>query len=107
MTSLVQNLHLGIGEIKVVIKDTIDIQKYPTCAASPTLANISAAIKHADVVENILEHDCEIIGKANLHELAFGITGLNEYTGSPINPKYLHLIPGGSSSGSATAVAEK
>lgn len=107
MTSLVQNLHLGIGEIKVVIKDTIDIQKYPTCAASPTLANISAAIKHADVVENILEHDCEIIGKANLHELAFGITGLNEYTCSPINPKYLHLIPGGSSSGSATAVAEK
>ena len=39
--------------------------------------------------------------------MAFGITGLNSYTGNPINPKYPHLIPGGSSSGSATSVAEK
>lgn len=107
MSSLVQTLHLGVGEIKVVIKDTIDIDKYPTCAGSPTLANAPAAIKHAEVIENILEHNCEIVGKANLHELAFGITGLNDYTGNPINPKYPSLIPGGSSSGSATAVAEK
>jgi amidase len=107
MASLVQTLQLGSGKLKVVVKDTIDIQDYPTRAASPALANISAATQHAAVVENILYQDCQIIGKANLHELAFGITGLNGYTGSPINPKYPHLIPGGSSSGSATSVAEK
>lgn len=107
MASLVQTLQLGFGKLKVVVKDTIDIQDYPTRAASPALANISAATQHAAVVENILDQDCQIIGKANLHELAFGITGLNGYTGSPINPKYPHLIPGGSSSGSATSVAEK
>ena len=70
------------------------------------LANIPVATQHAAVVKN-LDQDCQIIGKANLHELAFGITGLNSYTGNPINPKYPHLIPGGSSSGSATSVAEK
>ncbi|MBI1448179.1 hypothetical protein ACL9Z5_002325 [Acinetobacter calcoaceticus] len=107
MASLVQTLQLGSGKLKVVVKDTIDIQDYPTTAASPALASIPAATQHAAVVENILDHDCQIIGKANLHELAFGITGLNNYTGSPVNPKYPDLIPGGSSSGSATSVAEK
>lgn len=107
MASLVQTLQLGSGKLKVVVKDTIDIQDYPTRAASPALADISAATQHAAIVENILDQDCQIIGKANLHELAFGITGLNTYTGNPINPKYPNLIPGGSSSGSATSVAEK
>lgn len=107
MASLVQTLQLGSGKLKVVVKDTIDIQDYPTRAASPALANTSVATQHAAVVKNILDHDCQIIGKANLHELAFGITGLNHYTGSPVNPKYPHLIPGGSSSGSATSVADK
>ncbi|HAV5333223.1 amidase [Acinetobacter baumannii] len=107
MASLVQTLQLGSGKLKVVVKDTIDIENYPTRAASPALANIPVATQHAAVVKNILDQDCQIIGKANLHELAFGITGLNSYTGNPINPKYPHLIPGGSSSGSATSVAEK
>ena len=107
MASLVQTLQLGSGKLKVVVKDTIDIENYPTRAASPALANIPVATQHASVVKNILDQDCQIIGKANLHELAFGITGLNSYTGNPINPKYPHLIPGGSSSGSATSVAEK
>jgi amidase len=40
-----------------------------------------------------------------MHELAFGVTGVNHYAGTPANPHYPHLIPGGSSSGSATAVA--
>lgn len=107
MASLVQTLQLGSGKLKVVVKDTIDIENYPTRAASPALANIPVATQHAAVVKNILDQDCQIIGKANLHELAFGITGLNSYIGNPINPKYPHLIPGGSSSGSATSVAEK
>lgn len=40
-----------------------------------------------------------------MHELAFGVTGLNNWTGTPINPFYPTLAPGGSSSGSAAAIA--
>ena len=47
-----------------------------------------------------------IVGKANLHELAFGGAGVNEWYGTPVNPLDPALLPGGSSSGSAVAVAE-
>jgi amidase len=46
-----------------------------------------------------------IVGKANLHELAFGPSGINHGFGTPVNPLDPRLIPGGSSSGSAVAVA--
>jgi amidase len=46
-----------------------------------------------------------IVGKTNLHELAYGTTGVNPWWGTPVNPRYPGLLPGGSSSGSATAVA--
>src|SRR5438128_560661 len=49
--------------------------------------------------------DARIVGKANLHELAFGATGVNVWFGTPENPLDASLIPGGSSSGSAVAVA--
>lgn len=40
-----------------------------------------------------------------MHELAFGVTGVNHWCGTPVNPHYPELVPGGSSSGSAAAVA--
>jgi amidase len=46
-----------------------------------------------------------IVGKANLHELAFGVTGVNPWFGTPVNPLDATLVPGGSSSGCAVAVA--
>src|SRR5437588_5049334 len=49
--------------------------------------------------------DARIVGKANLHELAFGATGVNPWYGTPENPLDPSLVPGGSSSGSAVAVA--
>jgi amidase len=49
--------------------------------------------------------DARIVGKANLHELAFGATGVNVWFGTPENPLDPSLVPGGSSSGSAVAVA--
>lgn len=51
MASLVQTLQLGSGKLKVVVKDTIDIENYPTRAASPALANIPVATQHAAVVK--------------------------------------------------------
>jgi len=50
--------------------------------------------------------DAVIVGKANLHELALGGTGVNQWFGTPVNPLDPGLLPGGSSSGSAVAVAE-
>ena len=46
-----------------------------------------------------------IVGKANLHELCFGATGVNAWSGTPTNPLDPARVPGGSSSGSAVAVA--
>ncbi|WP_447502264.1 amidase family protein, partial [Acinetobacter pittii] len=84
---------------KVMVKDTIDIQGLKTIAGSRALLNVEPAQDDAEVVKNILKADCEIIAKTNLHELAFGITGINHAFGTPVNPKYPELIPGGSSSG--------
>ena len=46
-----------------------------------------------------------IVGRTNLHELALGVTGVNPWYGTPVNPIDPGLVPGGSSSGSAVAVA--
>ncbi|OTG86147.1 amidase [Acinetobacter sp. ANC 4558] len=106
MVSIVEHLNLGNGQLKVLVKDSIDIQGTVCKAGSQALENNVEAEQHADIIEQILKNDCSIIGKTNLHELAFGITGINHFTGTPINPKYPAFICGGSSSGSAVAVAE-
>ncbi|PAU74783.1 amidase [Halomonas salipaludis] len=105
MSSLIQALDLGTGPKRVVVKDSIDIAGYPTRAGSAALAGAPAAKRHAEIVERTLAAGYRIVGKANLHELAFGMTGLNAWTGTPENPRFPALIPGGSSSGSAAAVA--
>ncbi|WP_010627608.1 amidase [Halomonas sp. KM-1] len=105
MSSLIQALDLGTGPKRVVVKDSIDIAGYPTRAGSAALAGVPAVERHAEIVERTLAAGYRIVGKANLHELAFGMTGLNAWTGTPENPRFPALIPGGSSSGSATAVA--
>jgi amidase len=83
----------------------IDIAGMPTRAGSRALDAAPPAARHADAVEAVLAAGCRIVGKANLHELAFGVTGVNRHTGTPANPHYPALVPGGSSSGSATSVA--
>ncbi|TCB34982.1 amidase [Acinetobacter sp. ANC 4910] len=107
MNIIAQSLSRGHGELKVMIKDTIDIQGFKTVAGSKAYLNTQPAEHNAEVVDNILKGNCQITAKTNLHELAFGITGINHAFGTPINPKYPELIPGGSSSGSAAAVAAK
>ncbi|WOE32621.1 MULTISPECIES: amidase [unclassified Acinetobacter] len=105
MNIITQDLQIGSGRLNVMIKDSIDIQGFKTTLASKAMENTIPAAKNATVVERILAADCQITAKTNLHELAFGITGINDAFGTAINPKYPQLIPGGSSSGSAAAVA--
>jgi len=58
------------------------------------------------LVDSLLAAGCKVVGKANMHELAFGMTGVNATFGTPVNPIWPDLIPGGSSSGTAVAVAD-
>ncbi|EXB27646.1 amidase family protein [Acinetobacter baumannii 1437282] len=105
MNIIVQEVQKGAGALKVMVKDSIDIQGMKTMAGSQALMQSPAAPANAEVVDRILAADCQITAKTNLHELAFGITGINHTFGTAINPKYPELIPGGSSSGSAAAIA--
>ncbi|MBB5505367.1 amidase [Paraburkholderia atlantica] len=91
----------------IAIKDSIDIAGYATTAASRALADAPPAAEHAAVVQRLLDAGWRIAGKANMHELAFGMTGINDFSGTPVNPQDATRIPGGSSSGSASAVGQK
>ena len=105
MTIVVERLELGGAGRTVMVIDTIDIAGHPTRASSRALEEAPDAERHAEVVQALLDAGCRIIGKTSLHELAFGTTGLNAWTGTAENPRYPGRIPGGSSSGSAAAVA--
>ncbi|CAD6560897.1 Glutamyl-tRNA(Gln) amidotransferase subunit A [Paraburkholderia hiiakae] len=106
MSALISAFTRGGDGPTIVIKDTIDIAGMRTTGASRALAETAHAQKHADVVQLLLDAKWKIVGKANMHELAFGMTGINDYTGTPVNPQDATRIPGGSSSGSASAVGQ-
>ncbi len=93
--------------LTVAIKDCLDIEGMVTRCGSRALADAAPAENHADVVVKLLFAGCRIVGKTKMHELAYGMTGINAFEGTPVNPRYPDRIPGGSSSGSAAAVAAR
>ncbi|BFT62675.1 amidase family protein [Pseudomonas moorei] len=105
MSTFITEFLLGGSGKRVAIKDSIDIAGHPTRSGSRAFADAPPATKNAEVVDAILAAGWQIVGKTNLHELAFGVTGINDWTGTPINPQAPDRVPGGSSSGSASAVA--
>ena len=91
---------------RVAVKDLIDMEGTKTSAGSRlVLSTAEPAKEDARCLMRIRERGARIVGKANLHELAFGSTGINHWWGTPVNPIDPALVPGGSSSGSAVAVA--
>lgn len=90
--------------IPVGLKDLIDVAGKETTGASAVLAG-SIAESDATVVTKLKAAGAILIGKLNLHEFAFGLTGINSHTGDVLNPWDTTRITGGSSSGSAAAVA--
>ncbi|WP_338514867.1 amidase [Pseudomonas poae] len=105
MTLVIEQLSLGGDGPTVMVKDTIDIAGLPTRASSQALDDAAPAAAHAEVVQALLDKGCRLVGKTSLHELAFGTTGINHWVGTTPNPRFPGRIPGGSSSGSAAAVA--
>ncbi|MFP5256533.1 MAG: amidase [Acidimicrobiia bacterium] len=91
---------------RVAVKDLIDVAGTPTTAGCPVLAERARpAASDAACLAGLRAAGAAIVGKANLHELACGGTGVNPHYGTPVNPLDPTRIPGGSSSGSAVAVA--
>src|SRR5687768_9341760 len=82
---------------RVAIKDLIDVAGTPTTAACPVLARqAEPAGRDAACLAGLRAADAAIVGKANLHELACGGTGVNAHFGTPRNPFDPACIPGGS-----------
>jgi amidase len=96
--------------LRVAVKDLIDVAGLPTTAGSLAVADLAGpaaadAACMAGLRAAITRGEACLAGKANLHELAYGISGINTAFGTPVNPLDPTLVPGGSSSGSAVAVA--
>jgi len=89
--------------VPFAIKDNIDLAGSPTTAACPEFGY--AAKDSAVVVQRLLEAGAIPIGKTNLDQFATGLVGVRSPYGVPRNPFRADVIPGGSSSGSAVAVA--
>jgi allophanate hydrolase len=85
-----------------VVKDNIDVAGLPTTAACPAFAYRPE--RSAFVVERLERAGAIVIGKTNLDQFATGLVGVRSPYGVPRNALRSDLIPGGSSSGSATAV---
>lgn len=92
--------------IRLAVKDLIDIEGVPTTAGSQAVAIAAApAQRDAPCMSGARAAGATLIGKVNLHELAFGASGVNGYFATPVNPLDHDRVPGGSSSGSAVVVA--
>src|SRR5438445_3622587 len=87
-------------------KDLFDIAGHVTGAGNPDwLALHAPAARTAPVVQRLVDAGADMIGKTHTDELSRGIFGENAHYGTPTNPKAPGRVPGGSSSGSAAAVA--
>ena len=95
-----------LAGLTTVIKDLFDVAGLPTGGGNPDyLAQAKPANQHSWAVDALVRAGATVIGKAHTDELAFSLSGTNVHYGTPVNPRAPGRIPGGSSSGSAVAVA--
>jgi amidase len=91
---------------RFAVKDLIDVAGEVTGGGNPDWrASHTPAVFHAPVVEKLLGAGATLIARTISDELAFSLDGRNEHYGTPVNPAAPERLPGGSSSGSAVAVA--
>jgi amidase len=91
---------------RLAVKDCIDVAGLPTSAGCPVVAEMAdPAPADAAVVATARAEGARIVGKTALTELCWSANGINHWQGTPVNPRDARRVPGGSSSGSAVAVA--
>jgi amidase len=92
--------------LRLAVKDNIDMKGVVTTAGSEIFSvTHKPAKKDAACLAIARQRNVQIVGKTNLTEFAISPSGMNEYFGTAVNPLKRNLIPGGSSSGNAVAVA--
>src|SRR5262249_22326442 len=100
---------IGTGRLSgltFAVKDLFDIAGSVTTYGNPDWAiTHPPAIATAPVVTTLLQAGARLLGKTKTVELAYGLTGENVWQGTPTNPRAPNRFPGGSSCGSAAAVA--
>src|SRR5215813_10358356 len=88
-------------------KDLFDVAGHPTGGGNPDWARQNPVpTRHAWAVQRLLDAGATLIGKTITDEVSLGILGENPFDGTPLNPTAPDHVPGGSSSGSASAVAQ-
>jgi amidase len=96
----------SLDGLSFAVKDLIDIGGHKTGCGNPTWRNTHPpATVNAVCVEQLLDAGARCVGKTVSDELAFSLLGENHFYGTPLNPGAPDRVPGGSSSGSASAVA--
>lgn len=96
----------ALSGLRFAVKDIIDVAGYATGCGNPTwLATHPTATVSAVCVEQLRATGAKCDGKTVTDELAFSLIGENYFYGTPLNPTAPDRVPGGSSSGSASAVA--
>lgn len=95
-----------LAGLRLAVKDLFDVAGYPTGAGNAyLLASSGIKTNTAQVVQCLLDRGAEFVGKTVTDELAYSLIGRNIHFGMPTHPAWPERIPGGSSSGSAIAVA--
>ncbi|TNB48393.1 amidase [Martelella lutilitoris] len=95
-----------LSGLTVAVKDNFDIKGAVTGGGNPEWAEDQApAVRNAAAVQTLLDNGAALAGKVHMDELAYSLMGMNARFGTPENPAAPSRVPGGSSSGSASAVA--
>src|SRR5690349_9816189 len=100
--------HAGgpLAGLTFAAKDLFDVAGRPTGGGNPDWARTHPVpARHAWAVQTLLDAGADLIGKTITDEVSLGILGENPFYGTPVNPRAPGHVPGGSSSGSAAAVA--
>ena len=96
-----------LNDSALAVKDLFDVSGLKTGAGNPDwLKTHSPASEDAWAVAQLMAAGARLIGKTLTEEMAYSLIGVNHHYGTPPNPKAPDRIPGGSSSGSASVVAQ-